>query len=86
MKVGQNIGLVRNVLSCEGNIHIVLEYFQFIADFFDYPLKSEKLGIHRVSDLGGQLCTVTLSEIHSKCVLLPFRDLYVVIPLTLKNV
>ena len=79
-------------MCCEGNIHVVLEYFQFIADFFDYPLKSEKLGIHRVSDLGGQLdctgqlCTVTLSEIHSKCVLLPFRDLYVVIPLTLKNV
>ena len=79
MKVSQNIGLVRNVLLCKGDIHLVLEYFQTVAIFFYYPLTSETLGIHKVSDLNG-LHAVPLSEIQCKCVLLPFRDAYVVTP------
>ena len=63
VKVSQNIDLVRNVLLCKGDIHLVLEYFQTVANCFDYPLTSETLGIHKVSDLNGHLHAVPLSEI-----------------------
>ena len=86
VKVSQNIGLVRNVLLCKGDIHLVLEYFQTVANFFDYPLQSETLGIHKVSDLNGHLHAVPLSEIQCKCVLLPFRDANVVTPVATTSV
>ena len=56
VKVAQNIGLVRNVLSCKGVIHLGLEYFQSVANFYR-PLASEKLGIHKGSDVDSQLST-----------------------------
>ena len=84
VKIGNQYVLVRNILS-QPDLHpdalIVYAKFQRVADFFMYPLQSSALGIVRVSDICNRLEVARVSQIACKCVLLPFRQEFVVVPL-----
>ena len=82
VRVFDTIGLVRNIVSLDSEIFIVYVQFSKVSSFFDTPLSSSLLGIHKVSDLGVQLQVAKLSDIQSKCVLIPFKREFIVIPFT----
>ena len=82
VRVRGKIGLIRNIVSHESDNYIVYVEFERTRDFFETPLSSSLLGIHRVSDLGVQLHIAKLSEIQSKCVLLPYKRDFIAIPYT----
>lgn len=82
VRVGDKVGLIRNIVSHELENYIVYVEFGRTRDFFDTPLSSSSLGIHRVSDVGTQLHVAKLSDIQSKCVLLPYKRDYIAIPYT----
>lgn len=74
------VALVRNILLHESKIHVVVEKFRNVAEFFSYPVSSRFLGIHSVCDPCGLVDVVPASEITAKCVL-PFCNKFVSIPL-----
>ena len=81
--INDEFGIVKNVLSLSedpGNV-IVYQKFRTVSDFFTCPLSSSELRIVKVSDLDDDLYVSSLTEIRSKCVLLPYLDKFVCIPL-----
>lgn len=66
----------------------MVERFLTVHDFFeigdspDTKLKSSALGIHTVSNLAGRFETKDVFEIEKKCVLLPYRQCFVAVPLS----
>lgn len=84
VKVGLNIGLIKNILVRKdgGQVMILFESFGNISPFFTSPLSSSDLGVYKVSHPRGRLDIVPLSEIMCKYVMLPYKnDFFVVIPL-----
>ena len=84
VKVGLNIGLIKNILVRKdgGQVMILFESFTNISTFFTSPLSSSDLGVYKVSHLRGRLDIVPLSQIMCKYVMLPYKnDVFVVIPL-----
>lgn len=73
--------VVQNILLSNSEIYVVVEKFRNVTDFFKYPVSSGFLGIHSVCDPCGLVEVVPVSEITSKCVLLPYCNKYVSIPL-----
>ena len=82
VRVGDKVGLIRNIVSHESDNYIVYVEFRRTRDFFETPLSSSLLGIHRVSDIGVQLHVAKLPDIQSKCVLLPYKRDFIAIPYT----
>lgn len=60
---------------------IVYEEFGVMLNFFNSPLQSGDLMIYYVSELSGVMKVGEITDISCKCVLLPFHDSYVYIPL-----
>ena len=90
VKIGHAYFLIRNILTLKNSDHImlVLEQFLIVSDFFqigDSPqtvLKSSDLGIVKVSDLSGRYETRNVVDIEKKCVLLPYKQKFVLVPLS----
>ena len=90
VKIGHAYFLIRNILTLKNSDHIilVLEQFLTVSDFFqigDSPqtiLKSSDLGIVKVSDLSGRYETRNVVDIEKKCVLLPYKQKFVLVPLS----
>ena len=79
--------LIRNILAvdnCREPV-LVLERFSRTSAFFGYPLSSSQLGIVKASGLSGHLQTARISEVQRKCVLLPYKRKYVLLPLSSKQ-
>lgn len=81
VRVNGEIGVVRNILFHEGQIFLVYEQYETAAPFYSYPLRSDVLGILKVSGLTGHLKVANASDVDVKCVVLPFKRSYIVIPL-----
>ena len=81
IKVKDSLGVVRNIL-LNDKVTVVYEVFKSVDNFFDYPLPSGCLGIHRVAKLDGVLHTCSVSEIKCKFTMLPCKGGYLVIALT----
>ena len=89
VKIGNHFALVRNILSqpnLQSNALILYQRFQKATNFFTYPLDSSKLGIFKVSDVRDRFDVAPVSSVACKCVLLPCREYFVVIPLLHLNV
>lgn len=83
---GEKVGLIRNILSPSDNSTeriLVIEWFRGnIGNFFTVPLHSSDLRIFTIAQLCEDINTIKISDITCKCVLLPYKDYYVVIPLS----
>jgi len=82
---GEKVGLVRNILSpSEDSLEriFVVQWFRGGQScFYCDPLHSSDLRIFKVFHLNDHVSTIQMRDISSKCVLLPYRDQYVAIPL-----
>ena len=56
-------GLIRNILYDGSDTYFVIERFECITTFFDYPLPSALLNIFQVNKLSGYYNTISLSKI-----------------------
>lgn len=65
----------------EDNTLVKVKTFMKQDDVADYPVKSSKLSIFIVSDLCDNQIEVMKSSLSQKCVLLPYRDKNICIPL-----
>lgn len=81
--IGENIGLVRNILAEneEAEKIIVYENYHTSSNFFTYPLQSMDLRVKKVSNLSGQLNVSPAFSIVFKCVLLPFHNKHIAFPM-----
>ena len=79
--VGQ-IGLVKNIVHCEGHIQLLLSLYTKVNSLFSYPLHSEEIDIFCVSEEHNTLLVLPLAEVLCKCVRLPVDEVtYAVMPL-----
>ena len=81
--IGNDVALVRNILSVNEETEKVIMYekFRTSSNFFDYPLKSMDLRVTKVSNLSGHLHSVSARSVICKCVLLPFRNMFIAFPM-----
>ena len=77
------IGLIRTLLcSNEKSSKLLLaQWFREYDDLFTTPLKSSDLRIFVVGQMFEKLSTIKVTEIQSKCVLLPYKLGFTAIPL-----
>lgn len=79
--VGEKIGLIRNILTINGDTILLIEWFREIVSFFTRPLQSSDLRIFKVRHQTDAISSVKVVDVTCKCVLLPQRDSFVAFPL-----
>lgn len=83
ISIGKEIVLIRNIIRLEeGKIRILYEPYQNISNFFDSILPSSHLGVKKVSALSGSIKCAALKEVRHKYFRLPYKDGFVVSPLS----
>ncbi|XP_059196234.1 uncharacterized protein LOC131977004 [Centropristis striata] len=75
------ICLVYNIIKSVEGIHVVFKVFTQLESFFDYPMSSDFLRIFVVLQPTGPFKVAKLSQVSHKCMLLPYKDKFVVMPL-----
>ena len=79
--VGGDVCVVHNIIECSDGLYVVFKVFTIRENFFDYPLSSDFLQIFCVSQATGPYKFANVSEVAHKCVLLPYKDIFVAMPL-----
>lgn len=79
--IGEDVCVIKNIVSCPDGIHIVYKVFSERSLFFQYPFRSDFLNIFCVSHPSDRIKCAKVSEVTKKCVALPHRGGFVVIPL-----
>ena len=78
------VGIIRNILSPNENSLervLIVENFRNLNNFYTEPLPSSDLRIFQVGPLSGDIVSLNMNEVSCKCVLLPYRDSFVSVPL-----
>ena len=78
------VGIIRNILSPSEKSNeriLIVENFRNLENFYTVPLPSSDLRIFQVCHLSGDMIAVNMEEVNCKCVLLPYRDGFVSVPL-----
>lgn len=83
--IKSKICLVRNILDCKHGLFIVYQVFRVNKPFSTYPLDETRLQINEVSSLENSLGVDSVHVIQMKCVLLPYRNAHVAIPVLHTN-
>ena len=81
---GENIGIIRNILSVSEDAQeriLVVEWFLDKNDFYQEPLNSGDLRIYKVGRLSNNIVSIETKQVTCKCVLLPTGNEFVAIPL-----
>jgi len=74
------VGIIKNILQDPSkNAYVVFEEFESISPFFTEPLDSALLTIFSVEKLSGIRRVIALPTAVTKCMMLPFRDRFVVL-------
>ena len=81
VEIQDKICLVQNVVQHKDEIYIVYTRFKTASHFFMYPLNSEDIDIHMVSNLGKNVKVAPVSAIVKKYVLLPYQNAHIAVPL-----
>ena len=72
--VNDRVVLVRNLLQRNEIVYAVVEDFCTRANFYDYPVESQRMGVQEVSAISGKLTVIELTNLQSKCQLLPLDE------------
>lgn len=81
--IGNKVALIVNIV-CESPEHqkfLVVKEFLQKTNFFDIPLPSSDLLIYTVNNLSTECKVYSIEDVVCKCVLIPFRDRFVSMPL-----
>lgn len=83
MKVSRedDICLIDNIVECINGIYVVYRVFSDKKVFFTYPFSSDLLNIYYASQAIGPIKYAELSAVTRKCIALPHRRDFVVMPL-----
>jgi len=75
--------LVRNILVTPTDETLVVyeDFEQSFESLFSYPLQSSDIGIKVVHNLSDRLAVANVDDIGQKCVLIPHKSGFVVMPL-----
>ena len=73
VQIGSHIAVVKNFLDLDGDFAVVYQTFSNVANFFNLPIKSSKVGIYKVSRLDDKLRVKLIASIDKKCTLLPYK-------------
>ena len=74
--------IVRNILSDGSNTFLIIENFEHVTSFFDYPLLSSSINVFQVDKLTGVCGVIRDVHVSCKCIRLPVSDeSFVVLPL-----
>ncbi|XP_041859966.1 uncharacterized protein LOC121651668 [Melanotaenia boesemani] len=79
--IGDDICVIDNIVECISGIYVVYRVFSDKKDFFTYPFSSDLLNIYSVSQALGTIKYAELSAVRRKCIALPYRRDFVVMPL-----
>lgn len=81
MTIDGNIMVLLNIVKRGNDIYLIANKFKKKEDFYVYPFPSSLIRIFKVSNLERQRIAVALTDIQSKCWLIPYKEFYVSIPL-----
>lgn len=79
--IGRDICVIHNIVQSVEGIYVVFRVFTDMVNFFNYPISSDFLRVFIVSEPTGPFRVAKASQISHKCVLLPHKDKFVVMPL-----
>ena len=82
VRIAGKVCIIKNIVLQETEIFLVYQAFGSYEDSFHTPLSSRSLGIGKASDLDNTLHFAKLTAVEAKCVAMPFRNKYFVIPFT----
>ena len=66
--------LIKNIVRIEGVVHLIVEIFEVVNDFFNYPMPSSKIHVYNVSKPSRNLALIPITDILHKCVCLPYTN------------
>jgi len=82
--IENKVGIIKNLLRSRqvgsSEVYIVFEEFESKESFFGEPLDSQSLCIFVVAKLSGFHKVISLSDAITKCLLLPYKNKFVVVP------
>lgn len=67
-----SICIILNIVDKENKIHLVIQKFVIVEDFYDIGISSSKINIFKCSALAGNICIITISDLKGKCYLMPY--------------
>lgn len=76
-----DICVIHNIIQSVEGIYVVFKVLTEMETFFNYPMSSDFLRIFIVSQPIGPLKVAKASQVSHKCVLLPYKEGFVVMPL-----
>lgn len=76
-----NLGLVKNIVSVNGAVHLMYQLFANKQSIFSYPLESDLLDIYSVSELALHEHVSLLNDSDRKFVLLRTENAFVAVPM-----
>ena len=80
--IGESIYKVNNILMHEGQIRLVCSKVTKVGTLFSYPVSSEFVGLITVdTEVENGFEVKRLDDVKSKCVVLPYQNLWVAIPM-----
>lgn len=81
MTIDGNVFVLLNVVKRREDIYLITNKFNKKEDFYVYSFPSSHIRIFKVSNLGDQRIVVLLTNIQSKCWLMPYKEYFVSVPL-----
>lgn len=78
--VDKDICVIYNIVQSVDGIYIVFKVLTQMENFYNYPMSSDFLRVFIVSQPTGLFKVAKISQISHKCVLLPYKDKFVVMP------
>jgi len=66
------ICVVENILEINETYYFVVKKFAIIEDLYDVGISSSSLGIYKCSALSNNFCTISITDIQSKCYMMPY--------------
>lgn len=79
--IGDDICMIDNIIECISGVYVVYRVFSDKKVFFTYPFSSDLLNMYCVSQAIGPIKYAELSAVTRKCIALPHRRDFVVMPL-----
>ena len=73
--------LIRNIVQGR-NLEFVIKSFEICENLFEYPMSSSKIGIYKAKQLSGEYQVISVTDVLTKCLCLPYTETdFVVMPL-----
>ncbi|XP_067204123.1 uncharacterized protein [Linepithema humile] len=69
---GCTICVIENILEINETYHFVVKKFAIMEDLYDVGISSSLLGIYKCSALSNDLCTIPITDVQSKCYIMPY--------------